>query len=237
MTWNVCREKTLYTQGENGNKTLLGMQVLRRGKASSACFPQQRWAPLSFWWTPQWRDFLDALLGPRSNRTEAKRAVQPLEKKLAQDESCPARRGRRCCHRGGVSAASLGCAGAHAAKTRAFSLRLSQPSALLADGVLRACPALHKGESSGLAENWKGEFELVAFPGLVWEDLRAHPSCRSPLWWWAPADYQWAAPRKDFGISSVLSRPSRGHWSKPFTAHSAERKRTSSSCDCVKLQR
>lgn len=98
----------------------------------------------------------------------------------------------------------------------------SQPSALLADGVLWACPALRKGESSGLADNWKGEFELVALPGLVWEDLPAHRSCRSPLWWWAPADFQWAAPRKDYGIFSVISRPNRGHWSKPFTVHSGE---------------
>lgn len=83
----------------------------------------------------------------------------------------------------------------------------SQPSALLAGGVLWACPALCKGESSGLADNWKGEFELVALCGLFWEDFPAHHSCRSPLGWWAPADYQWTAPRKDYGIFSVLSRP------------------------------
>lgn len=87
-----------------------------------------------------------------------------------------------------------------------------------------------------LADNWKGEFELVDLPGLFWGDLWAHSFCRSPQWWWAVADHQWAAPRKDYGIFSVLSRPNRGHWSKPFTAHSGEIERTSSSCDCVKLQ-
>lgn len=64
MTWNLCREKALCTQWENGKKTLVRMQILRRGKASSACFPQQRWALLSFWLIQQWRDFLDALLEP-----------------------------------------------------------------------------------------------------------------------------------------------------------------------------
>lgn len=147
-----------------------------------------------------------------------------------------ARRGRRCWSLGECSALPPSAVPIFMLQRHGHSALFifSQPSALLADGVLWACPALH--ESCGLADNWKWEFEQVALPGRVWEDLRAHPSCRSPLQWWAPADYQWAAPSKDCGIFSVLSRPNRGHRSKPFTAHSGERERTSSACDCVKSQ-
>lgn len=104
----------------------------------------------------------------------------------------------------------------HAAKNWPFSLfYFSQSSALLADGCLWACPALHKAKSSGLAWQLK-EFKLLVLAELLWEDLKAHPFCKSPVGWRSAAVYQRVAP-EDYGIFSVLSRPSRGHWSKPFT--------------------
>ncbi|KAK4828437.1 hypothetical protein QYF61_026594 [Mycteria americana] len=75
------------------------------------------------------------------SRTKAKRAIQPLENNLVPDKRCMARRGAAehstAIHSGGVLCFPQLRNNIHAAKNRAFSFfYFSQPSALLADGIL-----------------------------------------------------------------------------------------------------
>lgn len=128
------------------------------------------------------------------------------------------------------------CKDIHTAKNKAisflffpaFSQRLL--SALLAEGLLWTCPALHRAKSSGYV--WQPS--EVIWTEWVCEDSIAHPSSKSFVGWWSPAAYQSAAP-EDCGICSVLGRAGRGHSSKPCTVHSGEGE-TLSSCGFAKLQ-
>lgn len=125
MTWNLCREKALCTQQENG-KTLLRMQILRRGEASSACFPQQMSSSFILinstmkrysWCTARTKWFIQTGLRQREQCSLWRRSWC-LIKAAQQGEA----RHWGWAVRGSALSPSLSCANIHAAKTQTFSL-------------------------------------------------------------------------------------------------------------------